>query len=204
MPIEDERPTEFYTRNALIELARLAIGLEPIGSYDKVLMPLRGTSGYINRLMNHAMVSPDFHEALANIEPDYFYITGIGYRTAPQKAALKKKKKGSLILLMREPGNPHDPNAIMCLAAQTDPEARDVFHWRHVGYLPAHLAAQLAPHWYTIRSVPVILHATLAEVETATSYAKLSLTNEYSSAVNFRDISPMFEGILWDADDHPL
>ena len=204
MPIEDEQTGKFFPHVDLVHLARVLIGLDPVGGDDRVLYPLRSTSGYVNRLMNHAMVHPEFHDALASIHPDDFHIVGTTYRSPDQKSALKKKKQGSLILLVREPGNQSDPNAIMCLAAQSDHSGQANFNWRHVGYLPAKLAKKLAPHWYTIKGVPVIIHATLSAVETPANFTKLSLVNDYSSSVNFRDLSPMFEGILWDADDHPL
>lgn len=192
MPIEDDRqlgPNRFSDLEALYDVVT---GEREIGTQDSFLYPLSGTSGNVASISHKFGVDPNFLEALADIEENDFRIVGLQHRTPGQSQALRKKKKGALVLLMREPGNRHDSNAVVCLVAASDP--RGGFLWRPVGYLSRKNAARLAPHWLTIRGIPVILQATL--VSQSDYHAQLSWFSEYTSEVKFRDIDYLFSDFL--------
>lgn len=137
-------------------------------------------------------VDPRFLTALAEIEEKDFKIVGLQYRTPAQSQVLRKKKKGALVLLMREPGNAYDRNAVACLVAAPDP--RGAFLWRPVGYLPRKVATRLAPYWFTTRDVPVLLQATLGSQ--GDYEAQLSWFSEHTSEVRFRDIDYLFSDFI--------
>lgn len=61
-----------------------------------------------------------------------FLIAGLQHRCS--KAALEQFRENDSVVLVREPSNPHDPNAVQVRRLG-----------RHVGYLPRDLAMQVAP-----------------------------------------------------------
>jgi hypothetical protein len=199
LPIEDELASAEYTEDQVQRLHDMFLGFTNLsGGDDAYLLPLSFTSGQTGNLCRTYGVSTEFLNALADLsESDAFQIVGSSYRTRAQQAALKKKKRGALVLLMREPGNDADVNAVAVLVAQSihQDRSQDGFRWRHVGYLPKAAAAHLAPHWYEVNGIPVILHATIRDTETANTFTRLSFSNEYSSTVIFRDVSFLFTNL---------
>jgi hypothetical protein len=75
-------------------------------------------------------------------------IKGNSYRTKEAQTLLSVKTDGSMILLVPEPGNRHDPNAIALLAAhplKDNPNQNWV--WVHVGYVDADVASGWMTGW---------------------------------------------------------
>ena len=170
-----------------------------IGSDDRFLSALIPTSGRIVALKD------PFHTTFINLlkdAVDYNQLTIVGnrYRTTEQQAALSQKTKGTLVLLVREPGNPHDPNAVACLVTQRIVDAPvwqdNAFTWRHVGYLSKHVAANLAPCWPESNGYPMVVQAILrdsAQARRNSGNVYLDVINEqYSLNIHARDISSMF------------
>lgn len=171
----------------------------PIGNDDRFLSFLVPTGG-----QTVALKDP-FHTTFIGLMKDavdykQLQIVGNRYRTSEQQAALNQKTKGTLVLLVREPGNSHDANAVACLVTQGVPDAppgqQNPFKWRHVGYLPKHVAAGLAPHWPESNGYPMVVQATLrdsAQSRRNTGNVYLDVINDqYSSNIRARDIGSMF------------
>lgn len=171
----------------------------PIGNDDRFLSFLVPTGG-----QTVALKDP-FHTTFIDLlkdAVDYKQLTIVGnrYRTTEQQAALSQKTKGTLVLLVREPGNPHDPNAVACLVTQGIPEAppgqQNSFKWRHVGYLPKHVAAKLASCWPESNGYPMVIQATLrdsAQARRISGNVYLDVINDqYSTNIRARDIGSMF------------
>lgn len=170
-----------------------------IGTDDRFLSALVPTGGQTVELKN------PFHTTFIDLMRDavdykQLIIVGNRYRNSEQQAALNHKSKGTLVLLVREPGNPHDPNAVACLVTQgiaDAPVGRDnVFTWRHVGYLPKHVAANLAPCWPESNGYPMVIQAILrdsAQARRNSGNVYLDVINDqYSLNIRARDIGRMF------------
>ena len=170
-----------------------------IGTDDRFLSALVPTGG-----QTVALKDP-FHTTFIGLMKDavdYKQLTIVGnrYRTTEQQAALNQKTKGTLVLLVREPGNPADANAVACLVtqgiAEAPPGQQNPFMWRHVGYLPKHVAKGLAPHWPESNGYPMVIQATLrdsAQARRNSGNVYLDVINEqYSMNIHARDISSMF------------
>lgn len=128
---------------------------------------------------------------------DYHQLTIVGnrYRNSEQQKVLANKSARTLVLLMREPGNPVDPNAIACLMTKQidSDEPRAGFTWVHVGYLPKNVAEGLAGVWPVRNGLPMLVHATLREsksmrIRNGVVYLD-PVAEEYSSSVRARDLS---------------
>ena len=72
-------------------------------------------------------------------------IVGQAYRSQEAQQALKLKRSGNMALLVREPGNSHDSNAIAVLIAAAEKKG---YVWTHCGYVQRHAAADLTADWY--------------------------------------------------------
>lgn len=69
-------------------------------------------------------------------------IVGQHYRSKLDQETLLGKRQGHMALLVAEPDNGHDLNAVMILVwNQTESQ------WRHVGYVPREQAAELRAAW---------------------------------------------------------
>lgn len=76
------------------------------------------------------------------MEQKSYPVVGMGYRPFDEQQVYNKLFPGARLILQREPQNPHDPNAIaVCVSAG---DTADEKRW-HVGYLPAKIAAKVAP-----------------------------------------------------------
>lgn len=62
-----------------------------------------------------------------------FPVVGVKYRGKEAQEAFRQAQPGEPVELVRDPGNPHDPNAI-----------KVVYRGLHVGFVPARLARSLA------------------------------------------------------------
>lgn len=174
-------------------------GKFPIGSDDRFLSFLVPTGGQAVALKDpfHTTFIEKIKDA---VEYKQLVIVGNRYRNSEQQAALNQKAKGTLVLLVREPGNPHDPNAVACLVTQGIPEAppdqQNPFTWRHVGYLPKQVAANLAPCWPMSNGYPMVIQATLSDSAQArrnSGNVYLDVINGlYSMNIRARDIGSMF------------
>ena len=170
-----------------------------IGSNDGFFSALVPTGGQTVDLKDpfHTTFIEEIEDA---VEYKQLVIVGNRYRNSEQQAALNHKSKGTLVLLIREPGNSHDPNAVACLVTQgivDAPVGRDnAFTWRHVGYLPKHVAADLASCWPESNGYPMIVQATLrdsAQYRRNSGNVYLDVINDqYSLNIRARDISSMF------------
>ena len=126
---------------------------------------------------------------------DQLTIVGSRYRSLFQQQVLANKSAKTLVLLMREPGNFVDSNAVACLMSKAlgDFHPDGGFTWTHVGYLPATTAAKLAPIWPERNGLPMVVHATLRgskQHRQKFGVVHLDPTNEdYSSALKGRDLS---------------
>lgn len=172
----------------------MLLGFHPIGSDDSFLSFLVPTSGQAVALheSEHSIFVGLLKDA---VEYQQLTIVGNRYRSHEQQAALSQKTGGTLVLLVREPGNPKDTNAVACLVTQGSGDSSK-FKWRHVGYLPKHVAAGLAPHWPETKGLPMVIQATLrdsASVRRSSGNVYLTVINEdYSSYIRARDIGNMF------------
>lgn len=72
-------------------------------------------------------------------------IVGQSYRAPEAHRALLKKKSGNRALLVREPANLNDPNAVAVLIAAPEDKG---YVWTHCGYIERHRAADLTHNWY--------------------------------------------------------
>ena len=170
-----------------------------IGKDDGFLSALVPTGG-----QTVALKDPDHTTFIGLLKDavDYKQLTIVGnrYRTTAQQVALNQKTKGTLVLLVREPGNPADSNAVACLVTQAIPETlpgqQNPFRWCHVGYLPKHVAKGLAPHWPETKGYPMVIHATLrdsAQMRRNSGNVYLDVVNDlYSYNIRARDIGNMF------------
>ncbi len=69
-------------------------------------------------------------------------IVGQHYRDAKSQDVISKKRVGNMVLLVRQPDNEVDSNAVMVLAWDHGTKA-----WFHVGYVPADQASLLRSRW---------------------------------------------------------
>ena len=123
-------------------------------------------------------------------------IVGNRYRSKEQQQILKSKKAGALVLLVPEPGNFKDENAIACLVSKNLPDHPYKFTWTHVGYLPAHTAAKLKPYWPMDKGVPGIVHTTLFKRPLGGDPLYLKPVNtEYSNFIRARMIGDYLLGV---------
>jgi len=65
----------------------------------------------------------------------YFVIAGFYYSSQVAKRVAAELIRDEALSLIREPGNPHDPNAIRVYAKMVHP----------IGYVPRNIAKELAP-----------------------------------------------------------
>lgn len=126
---------------------------------DAALAVIR--DGYCNNISLNQIHDEQFVAALKD-QHDYhqFTIVGNRYRSPEAQQVLGFKRTGTLVLLVREPGNPYDANAIACLVTASVETGED-YKWIHVGYLPKNTAEVLAPIWPERMGHPVIMHASL-------------------------------------------
>lgn len=99
----------------------------------------------------------DFLLGLESNKPNHFdsrdygsgRIVGQSHRTSQGQTLIKHKSDGALILLVPEPGNQHDPNAIATLMAYSlnDHPSGQKWVWVHVGYVEKDVAAAWMTGW---------------------------------------------------------
>lgn len=70
-------------------------------------------------------------------------LVGLPYRHEDVRNAFAKKKVGTKLLLVPEPANKHDNNAIAVFSALTLPNDSSQWRWCHVGYIPAVVSSKL-------------------------------------------------------------
>lgn len=58
----------------------------------------------------------------------------VGMRYRPAKDFLTRKRVGTAIIMVPEPANPHDPDAVACYVTQTQ-YGQDEYTWVHAGYV---------------------------------------------------------------------
>lgn len=68
-----------------------------------------------------------------------YKIAGLSYRSKQIRDAFAEKSGGTVILLRRDPANPHDPNALAVYSALTLPGNKD-YNWHKVGYVERHIS----------------------------------------------------------------
>lgn len=192
-PISFEKPLSAeYVKGSLI-LKDVLEGRIPIGSNDSFLSALTETGGNTKGLGDEYSI----FTGLLNDAEKYGQLTIVGnrYRNSEQQQVLSNKSAGTLVLLMREPGNPKDPNAVACLmTVGTEP---GIFTWRHVGYLPAHVAKELALRWPTANGYPMLVHTTLKDsksVRIRAGVVYLTMQNQHypTEMIRARDVSCLF------------
>lgn len=168
------------------------LGQRAIGPNDEFLSALVSTGS------TSVAIHEEFHfNSLLKDAADYHQLTIVGnrYRNSEQQKVLANKSARTLVLLMREPGNPVDSNAIACLMTkQLNPDdSRSGFTWVHVGYLPKNVAEGLAGIWPVRNGLPMLVHATLREskamrIRNGVVYLD-PVAEEYSTTVRARDLS---------------
>ena len=192
MPTPKESPLRADPKNYARKLKDVLLGELPIGLDDTFLSALVHSGSHSESISRHA----DFVEQLDEYAGwGQLTIVGNRYRSNLQQHVLANKSAGTLVLLMREPRNAADPNAVACLMTrQIDPgNSQSGFTWVHVGYLPQNTAAGLAPLWPIENGLPMVVHATLRESKQKRmqkGIVELSAYSEnYSSTVFARDLS---------------
>lgn len=117
-------------------------------------------------------------------------IIGNRYRSRRQQEILRYKKKNALVLLVPEPRNPYDPNAIAAFVSgkeYRDDSACSDFSWFHVGYLSKDTAARLVHVWPISKSgLPYILQASLDSNPTANNIMLRVRNPEYDDHIRAR------------------
>jgi len=104
------------------------------------------TSDYHSLPDNASQDFPDLGEPMAMPRfPCHSKIVGNTYRPSTQQSALRNKNQNNRVLIVPEPGNPKDKNALAVLVARG--LSSNSFVWTHVGYLPKSDAKRLAPEW---------------------------------------------------------
>lgn len=68
-----------------------------------------------------------------------YEIAGLSYRDKEVRSAFALKSTGTVLLLKKEPSNPHDPGAVAVYAALTLP-GKASYEWTKVGYVPKRIA----------------------------------------------------------------
>lgn len=68
-----------------------------------------------------------------------YKIAGLFYRSKQVRDAFAEKSSSTLVLLRRDPANPHDPNAVAVYSALTMPGDND-YNWHKVGYVERHVS----------------------------------------------------------------
>lgn len=68
-----------------------------------------------------------------------YQIKGLTYRSKEVQEQFALKSSGTKVLLMREPNNPHDINAIAIYAALTLP-GKTGWEWTKIGYVDRYMA----------------------------------------------------------------
>lgn len=68
-----------------------------------------------------------------------YKIAGLSYRSKQIRNAFAEKSSSTIILLRREPANPHDPNAVAVYSALTMPGDKD-YNWHKVGYVERYVS----------------------------------------------------------------
>jgi hypothetical protein len=76
------------------------------------------------------------------MEQKSYPVVGMGYRPADDQIAYNALEEGARLVLEREPDNQFDPFAIKVLIPEDEASGTGYFH---VGYIPAKIAAKLAP-----------------------------------------------------------
>ena len=94
-----------------IALANVLKGHRAIGHNDKFLEALV-RSGTTSKTIPVGEFTAAMYDAA---QYDQLTIVGSRYRSHEQQQVLANKSARTLVLLMREPGNAADPNAIACL-----------------------------------------------------------------------------------------
>lgn len=192
MPAPEESPLRADPTNYARKLKDVLLGKLPIGLDDTFLSALVHTGSHSESISRHA----DFVEQLDEYAGwGQLTIVGNRYRSNLQQRVLSNKSAGTLVLLMREPRNAADPNAVACLMTrQIDPgNSQAGFTWVHVGYLPENTAAGLAPIWPVENGLPMVVHATLKESKSKrqqNGIVHLAVyAEEYTSRISARDLS---------------
>lgn len=91
-----------------------------------------------------------FREDLRVLRTASWHIRGNSYRPQQAQSALRNKNAGNRVLMIREPANSHDPNALAVLVAQSTTGVgcqSSEYNWVFVGYAPKEMAARAAQHW---------------------------------------------------------
>lgn len=192
MPTLKESPLRADPTDYKRKLKDVLLGELPIGLDDTFLLALVSTGGYAESITQYT----EFTEKL-NEYASYGMLTIVGsrYRSTMQQHVLANKSAGTLVLLMREPRNSADPNAIACLMTrQNDPNVPNGgFTWVHVGYIPQDVAAGLAPIWPVQNGLPMVVHTTLKESKSKRQQNGIvhlaAYAEEYTSRILARDLS---------------
>lgn len=106
-------------------------------------------------------------------------IVGNCYRGAKAQSALRNKNPGNRVLVIREPANPYDENALAVLVARSRSGlgcASSKYDWVHVGYIPRDVTAQLAPKWPQVEGIPVVAEGILTTPPAYESNPEIKLT----------------------------
>jgi hypothetical protein len=93
-------------------------------------------------------------EPSVRVFPFVTSIVGNSYRDGLQRSALRSKNPGNRVLIIPEPANRHDPNALAVVVAKGC--LKNQFVWTHVGYVPKAEAAHLASLWPSYRGQPLV------------------------------------------------
>ncbi|UFK26632.1 hypothetical protein [Roseobacter phage RDJL3] len=84
-------------------------------------------------------------ESVAKVFPLRSKVVGNSYRDGVQVSAFRNKNPGNRVLLVPEPGNPHDEYALAVVVAKGTSQSS--FVWTHAGYVPRAQAKELARIW---------------------------------------------------------
>lgn len=100
--------------------------------------------------------------------------------SGPRRTLLASKNEGNLVLLIPEPANAYDKNAVAAFVAQPKGEtSRDGYMFVHVGYLAREIAAKLRPVWPLSNGLPAIAEARLGCGRGADGKRTMTLTNRF-------------------------
>jgi hypothetical protein len=98
----------------------------------------------IQRVIDGAMEAPTMLNALKYFTsikqiPDMFEdpVGLVGMKYQFHYNIFQRKPIGSMVLLVPDPANPHDANAVAVYAAMQEPNQDKGFTWIRVGYVPA-------------------------------------------------------------------
>lgn len=106
-------------------------------------------------------------------------IRGNNHRPKEAQSALRNKNRGNRVLMIREPRNAYDPNALAVLVAQTKVSlgcASSEYDWVHVGYAPKEIAARAVQHWPSHEGQFLIAEGQLTSAPAHTAEPEFRLT----------------------------